>query len=112
MSNTTTTTTAPTMESFTARVPFGSLTNRGVFDRFETWLKDKTYAVFKTNGLGTGGWPIKGEHLVRLDEKLIGGDFSLDKVFITTPEEIEERNKAYIQHISEFYQARPDLLND
>ena len=102
----------PTIESFTARVPFGSLTNYGIFDRFEQWLNGKTYAVFKTKNRGTGGWPIKGEALTALDAKLIGGDFTLDKVQVTTQEAIAQRNKESMEAISAFYQARPDLLND
>jgi hypothetical protein len=110
MSNTTTT--IPTIESFTARVPFGSLTNYGIFDRFEQWLNGKTYAVFKTKNRGTGGWPIKGESLTALDAKLIGGDFTLDKVQVTTPEAIAQRNKESMEAMSAFYEARPDLLID
>ena len=109
---TTITTTAPTKESFTARVPFGSLTNYGVFDRFETWLNGKTYAVFKTKNSGTGGWPIKGESLTALDAKLIGGAFTLDKVQVTTPEEIEQARKERSQMMADFYEKRPDRLND
>lgn len=109
---TNTTTTAPTKESFVARVPFGSLTNYGIFDRFETWLNGKTYAVFKTKNGGTGGWPIKGESLTALDAKLIDKTFTLDNIFVTTPEAIEQRRKEREASISAFYEARPDLLND
>lgn len=111
MSNTTTTMTTPTIESFTARIPFGSLTNRGIFDRFENW-NGKTYAVFKTRNGGTGAWPIKGEVLKALDAKLIGGDFALDKVELTTPEQMAQDARDTQAHIAAFYQARPDLLND
>ena len=113
MSNTTTTTmTTPTIESFTARIPFGSLTNRGIFDRFEQWLGGKTYAVFKTKRGGTGAWPIKGEVLVALDQKQIGGDYTLDKTTLTTPEQMAQDARDTQAHIAAFYQAHPHLLND
>lgn len=104
--------TAPTIESFTARIPFGSLTNRGIFDRFEQWLGDKTYAVFKTKHGGTGAWPIKGEVLTALDAKLIGGEYSLDTVVVMTPEQLAQAARETQSCISSFYESRPDLLND
>lgn len=101
MSNTTTT--APTIESFTARVPVGSLTTYGVFLGFEDQK-----AIFKGR-MKTG---FKDVLEVALNAKLIGGDFTLDKVQVTTPEAIAQRNEANAKHISAFYEARPDLLND
>jgi hypothetical protein len=104
--------TAPTQEAFLNRIPFGSLTNYGIFDRFEQWLGGKTYAVFKTKSGGTGAWPIKGEVLTALDAKLIGGEYSLDKVVTMTPEQLAQAARETQSHISSFYEARPDLLND
>ena len=95
--------TAPTIESFTARVPVGSLTTYGIFLGFED---DK--ATFKGR-MKTG---FKDVLEVALNAKLIGGDFTLDKVQVTTPEQVAQRNKESMEAVSAFYEARPDLLND
>ena len=102
MSNTTTMT-APTIESFTARVPIGSLTTYGIFLGF-----DDQKATFKGR-MKTGSKDVLE---VALNAKLIGGDFTLDKVQVTTPEAIAQRNKANAESMSAFYEARPNLLND
>lgn len=101
----------PTPTAFVSRIPFDSLTNRGVFDRFENW-RGKTHVVFKTKRSQTGGWPIKGEVLVALDAKQIGGEYALDKVYLTTPEQMAQDARDAQAHIAAFYIARPDLLND
>jgi len=98
-----TTTTTPTIESFTARVAIGSLTNYGTFLGFED-----TKAIFKGR-MKTG---FKDVLEVALNAKLIGGDFTLDKVQVTTPEAIAQRNKESMEAMSAFYEARPDLLID
>jgi len=95
--------TTPTIESFTARVPVGSLTTYGIFLGFED---DK--ATFKGR-MKTG---FKDVLEVALNAKLIGGDFTLDKVQVTTPEAIAQRNKANAESIARFYEERSDLLND
>jgi|APGre2960657373_1045057.scaffolds.fasta_scaffold28386_4 hypothetical protein len=95
--------TAPTIESFTARVPVGSLTTYGIFLGFED---DK--ATFKGR-MKTG---FKDVLEVALNAKLIGGDFTLDKVQVTTPEQVAQRNKESMEAVSAFYEARPDLLID
>ncbi len=102
MSNTTTMTT-PTIESFTARVPVGSLTTYGIFLGFEDQK-----AIFKGR-MKTGSKDVLE---VALNAKLIGGDFTLDKVQVTTLEQVAQRNKANAESMSAFYEARPDLLND
>lgn len=101
----------PTPTAFVSRIPFGSLTNRGVFDRFENW-RGKTHVVFKTSSGGTGGWPIKGEVLTALDAKLIGGEYALNKVRLTTPEQAEQDARKAQANEAAFYQARPDLINN
>jgi len=99
MSNTTTT--APTIESFTARVAIGSLTTYGIFLGFEDQK-----AIFKGR-MKTG---FKDVLEVALNAKLIGGDFTLDKVQVTTPEEIAQRNKENSQSIAKFYINNPHLI--
>lgn len=101
MSNTTTT--APTIESFTARVAIGANTTYGIFLGFEDQK-----AIFKGR-MKTG---FKDVLEVALNAKLIGGAFTLDTIQVTTPEAIAQRNEANAKHISAFYEARPDLLND
>jgi hypothetical protein len=101
MSNTTTT--APTIESFTARVAIGSLTTYGIFLGFEDQK-----AIFKGR-MKTG---FKDVLEVALNAKLIGGDFTLDRVQVTTPEAIAQRKKADAESMAAFYEARPDLLID
>lgn len=100
MTNTTTTTT-PTIESFTARIPVGSLTNYGVFLGFE----DKK-AIFRGR-MKTG---LKDVLEVALNAKLISGSFTLDKVQVTTPEAIAQRNKENRESISKFYIENPHLI--
>ena len=95
--------TAPTIESFTARVPVGSLTTYGIFLGF-----DDQKAIFKGR-MKTG---FKDVLEVALNAKLIGGDFTLDKVQVTTPEQVAQRNKANTESIARFYEERPDLLID
>lgn len=95
--------TTPTIESFTARVPVGSLTTYGIFLGFED---DK--AIFKGR-MKTG---FKDVLEVALNAKRIGGEFTLDNVQVRTPEEIAQRNKENSESIARFYQERPDLLND
>lgn len=99
----TTTTTTPTIESFTARVPVGSLTTYGIFLGFED-----TKAIFKGR-MKTG---FKDVLEVALNAKLIGGDFTLDKVQVTTPEAIAQRNKENSKSIARFYQDNPNLNGD
>jgi hypothetical protein len=95
--------TTPTIESFTARVPIGSLTTYGIFLGFEDQK-----AIFKGR-MKTGSKDVLE---VALNAKLIGGDFTLDKVQVTTPEAIAQRNKANAESMARFYEERPDLLND
>lgn len=95
--------TTPTIESFIARVPVGSLTTYGIFLGFEDQK-----AIFKGR-MKTGSKDVLE---VALNAKLIGGDFTLDKVQVTTPEAIAQRNKANAESMARFYEERPDLLND
>lgn len=99
MSNTTTT--APTIESFTARVAIGSLTTYGIFLGFEDQK-----AIFKGR-MKTG---FKDVLEVALNAKLIGGAFTLDTIQVTTPEEIAQRNKENSQSIAKFYINNPHLI--
>ena len=98
MTNTTTTT--PTIESFTARVPVGSLTTYGVFLGFEG-----SKAIFKGR-MKTG---MKDVLEVALNATQIDGAFTLDKVQVTTPEAIAQRNKENSESISKFYLNNPHL---
>lgn len=99
MSNTTTT--APTIESFTARVAIGSLTTYGIFLGFEDQK-----AIFKGR-MKTGSKDVLE---VALNAKLIGGAFTLDTIQVTTPEAIAQRNKENSQSIAKFYINNPHLI--
>jgi hypothetical protein len=101
MANTTTTTT-PTVETFSARVSIGSLTSRGIFKGFET-RKGKTFAVFQGK--------IQ-DSLIGLEDKLIGGAFALNQVESMTLEQVEAYEASRIADMASFYASRPDLLND